>query len=181
MCPGGSPCLKSKPPLYQRPRACPPHTRKRTRRFQDRSHRILNGECDETQFIGFRLKQGVYGQRQPDVQMMRVKLPFGGVTPEQMEAFAEIAEQLRAPPQRPHHYPPELPVPPHSAGRGRGSAHACWARRACPPRGVRQHRPQRDRRPWAGVNAERAVRPDAVGWGVRALLAAQPALPALAA
>ena len=43
----------------------------------------------EDQFIGFRLKQGVYGQRQPDVQMVRVKLPFGGVTPEQMDAFAE--------------------------------------------------------------------------------------------
>ena len=39
----------------------------------------------KNQFIGFRLKQGVYGQRQPDVQMVRVKLPFGGVTPEQME------------------------------------------------------------------------------------------------
>ncbi len=47
----------------------------------------------EDEFIGFRLKQGVYGQRQADVQMVRVKLPFGGVTPEQMEAFADVVEK----------------------------------------------------------------------------------------
>src|SRR4051812_21873276 len=52
----------------------------------------MRGDTPEDQFIGFRLKQGVYGQRQPDVQMIRVKLPFGGVTPEQMEAFADVAE-----------------------------------------------------------------------------------------
>jgi len=40
-----------------------------------------------------RLKQGVYGQRQADVQMIRVKLPFGGVHPEQMEAFADVIEK----------------------------------------------------------------------------------------
>ncbi len=47
----------------------------------------------EDEFIKFRLKQGVYGQRQPDVQMIRVKLPFGGITPEQMEKFAEVIEK----------------------------------------------------------------------------------------
>ncbi len=47
----------------------------------------------EDEFIKFRLKQGVYGQRQPDVQMIRVKLPFGGVTPEQMDKFADVVEK----------------------------------------------------------------------------------------
>lgn len=61
--------------------------------FKTEAARFLKGEWDEAQFIGFRLKQGVYGQRQPNVQMIRVKLPFGGVTPEQMEAFAEVAEK----------------------------------------------------------------------------------------
>jgi sulfite reductase (ferredoxin) len=60
--------------------------------FDSRSANFLGGHESEDQFIGFRLKQGVYGQRQPDVQMIRVKLPFGGVTPEQMEAFADVAE-----------------------------------------------------------------------------------------
>src|SRR5438552_12226262 len=61
--------------------------------FDDEAHKYLDGQTEENEFIGFRLKQGVYGQRQPDVQMVRVKLPFGGVNPEQMEAFADLAEQ----------------------------------------------------------------------------------------
>ena len=61
--------------------------------FDTEAEKFLDGQTPEDQFIGFRLKQGVYGQRQPDVQMIRVKLPFGGVTPEQMEAFGEVVER----------------------------------------------------------------------------------------
>src|SRR5919112_1073999 len=61
--------------------------------FDHESGRYLDGEIEENDFIGFRLKQGVYGQRQADVQMIRVKLPFGGVTPEQMEMFADGVEK----------------------------------------------------------------------------------------
>jgi sulfite reductase (ferredoxin) len=61
--------------------------------FDNEAETFLAGQKPEEEFIGFRLKQGVYGQRQPDVQMIRVKLPFGGVTPEQMEAFASVVEK----------------------------------------------------------------------------------------
>jgi len=61
--------------------------------FDSEAEEFLAGRLAEDQFIGFRLKQGVYGQRQPDVQMVRVKLPFGGVTPEQMDAFADVVER----------------------------------------------------------------------------------------
>lgn len=61
--------------------------------FDTESARFLAGDFPENEFIGFRLKQGVYGQRQPDVNMVRVKLPFGGITPEQMEAFADVVEE----------------------------------------------------------------------------------------
>ena len=61
--------------------------------FDTESTRFLRGELPEDQFIGFRLKQGVYGQRQAERQMIRVKLPFGGVSPEQMEAFADAIER----------------------------------------------------------------------------------------
>ncbi len=60
--------------------------------FGTEAGQFLDGQTPEDQFIGFRLKQGVYGQRQPGVQMIRVKLPFGGVTPDQMDAFAEVVE-----------------------------------------------------------------------------------------
>ena len=61
--------------------------------FDNEAEKFLAGDTPETEFIGFRLKQGVYGQRQADVQMIRVKLPFGGITPEQMEAFADVVEK----------------------------------------------------------------------------------------
>jgi sulfite reductase beta subunit-like hemoprotein len=61
--------------------------------FKTEATKFLAGQTAEDEFIKFRLKQGVYGQRQPDVQMIRVKLPFGGITPEQMEAFADVVEK----------------------------------------------------------------------------------------
>ncbi len=61
--------------------------------FKTEATKFLQGATEEDEFIKFRLKQGVYGQRQADVQMIRVKLPFGGVTPEQMEAFADVVEK----------------------------------------------------------------------------------------
>jgi sulfite reductase beta subunit-like hemoprotein len=61
--------------------------------FETESTRFLEGQLQESEFIKFRLKQGVYGQRQPDVQMIRVKLPMGGVTPDQLDAFASVIEQ----------------------------------------------------------------------------------------
>ncbi|HEV2790055.1 MAG TPA: hypothetical protein VGV69_01990, partial [Solirubrobacterales bacterium] len=61
--------------------------------FDNEAEQFLSGELEEMQFIGFRLKQGVYGQRQPDVHMIRIKLPFGGVTPEQMDTFASVFEK----------------------------------------------------------------------------------------
>ncbi len=61
--------------------------------FKTEATKFLAGDTEEDEFIKFRLKQGVYGQRQPDVQMIRVKLPFGGITPSQMESFADVVEK----------------------------------------------------------------------------------------
>ena len=49
--------------------------------FDTESDAIPARRLEDDEFIKFRLRQGVYGQRQPDVQMIRVKLPMGGVTP----------------------------------------------------------------------------------------------------
>ncbi|MDX6684666.1 MAG: hypothetical protein QOF86_794 [Baekduia sp.] len=61
--------------------------------FDNEAEKFLAGDTPENEYIGFRLKQGVYGQRQPDVQMIRIKLPFGGVTPDQMDNFADVIER----------------------------------------------------------------------------------------
>ena len=61
--------------------------------FEDQVKLFKSGEKDEVEFLRFRLRQGVYGQRQPDAQMIRVKLPFGGVTADQMDVLGEVAEK----------------------------------------------------------------------------------------
>jgi sulfite reductase beta subunit-like hemoprotein len=61
--------------------------------FDNEAEKFLGGEIPEEEYIPFRLRQGVYGQRQADVQMIRVKLPMGGITPEQWEAFADVTER----------------------------------------------------------------------------------------
>jgi sulfite reductase beta subunit-like hemoprotein len=61
--------------------------------FDTESTRYLKGTLQEDDFIKFRLKQGIYGQRQPDVQMIRVKLPMGGVTPDQLDSFADVIDK----------------------------------------------------------------------------------------
>ena len=62
--------------------------------FETEATAFLDGEREEAKFIGFRLKQGVYGQRQAERQMIRVKLPFGGVSADQLDAFGEVAERF---------------------------------------------------------------------------------------
>ena len=51
------------------------------------------GERDTSQFMPFRLRQGVYGQRQTDSQMLRVKIPGGILTAESLEALGELTER----------------------------------------------------------------------------------------
>ena len=53
----------------------------------------LEGRLDEDVFRVVRLNNGVYGQRQGGRnQMVRIKAPYGSITPEQLEALAEIAD-----------------------------------------------------------------------------------------
>lgn len=59
--------------------------------FETEATRFLNGEWpSEEQFIMYRLVRGVYGQRQPDVQMMRIKIPGGALTAGHLDAFGEV-------------------------------------------------------------------------------------------
>ena len=62
--------------------------------FETEMERFRAGTFDPTSFQSFRLKQGVYGQRQPDVHMMRVKVPFGGLKADQLDALGEVAARF---------------------------------------------------------------------------------------
>jgi sulfite reductase (ferredoxin) len=54
--------------------------------------RYRAGLVPEPVFLEYRLRHGLYGQRQDGVHMLRSKLPLGLLAPEQLEAFADIAE-----------------------------------------------------------------------------------------
>ena len=70
-------------------------------RFEEEAKAFRAGQVEETVFMPFRLHHGVYGQRQADSQMMRVKIPAGILTPEAFEALAEVAQRY-APLKRGH-------------------------------------------------------------------------------
>jgi sulfite reductase (NADPH) hemoprotein beta-component len=52
-----------------------------------------NLQIDEDRFTALRLQQGVYGQRQQGVNMVRIKLPGGRLNSPQLVAIADILEQ----------------------------------------------------------------------------------------
>lgn len=62
--------------------------------FRSKANAFLAGEIPEDEFRPFRLKHGIYGQRQPGVQMVRCKVPGGLLTAAQMEQMARISERF---------------------------------------------------------------------------------------
>ncbi|HMD69802.1 MAG TPA: nitrite/sulfite reductase [Bryobacteraceae bacterium] len=62
--------------------------------FRRKAETFLAGEIPEDEFRPFRLKHGIYGQRQPGVQMVRCKIPGGVATSRQLEQFARIADEF---------------------------------------------------------------------------------------
>ena len=54
---------------------------------------FTSGEADAEAFRKFRLSRGVYGQRQAGVQMIRIKLPFGRITSDQLIRIADCSDK----------------------------------------------------------------------------------------
>ncbi|AYN66839.1 HEPN domain-containing protein [Euzebyella marina] len=52
-----------------------------------------DGKVDEEKFRSLRLARGVYGQRQPGVQMIRIKLPYGKVTSKQLKRICDVSDE----------------------------------------------------------------------------------------
>ena len=62
-------------------------------KFEVMLAKYRSGELDPEVFRVFRLGNGIYGQRQGEPhQMVRVKIPYGSMTPEQLEMMGHIAE-----------------------------------------------------------------------------------------
>ena len=52
-----------------------------------------DGKIDDERFRSLRLARGVYGQRQEGVQMIRIKLPFGKVSSEQLQRICAVSDE----------------------------------------------------------------------------------------
>ncbi len=61
--------------------------------FISRTDAYARGELDADAYRGYRLTRGVYGQRQDDIYMMRVKMPGGIVTPTFARTLAELCDE----------------------------------------------------------------------------------------
>src|SRR6187402_381394 len=60
----------------------------------DRKIRLFrDGKIDEEKFRSLRLARGVYGQRQPGVQMVRIKLPYGKMTLAQWKRISDVSDE----------------------------------------------------------------------------------------
>lgn len=51
------------------------------------------GKLDEEKFRSLRLARGVYGQRQPGVQMIRIKIPYGKMTTKQLRRLCIVSDE----------------------------------------------------------------------------------------
>jgi sulfite reductase (ferredoxin) len=72
----------------------PPAILEEIETFETEAQRTLAGEISTDLFKPFRLQYGIYGQRQSGVQMVRIKIPFGGLSANQLRRVAELADRF---------------------------------------------------------------------------------------
>jgi sulfite reductase (ferredoxin) len=61
--------------------------------LEKKIHSFRSGLIDDERFRSLRLARGIYGQRQEGVQMIRIKLPYGKVTSEQLKRITEVSDK----------------------------------------------------------------------------------------
>lgn len=71
----------------------PPAIAEEIETFEAEALRALAGDVSNDLFKPFRLQYGIYGQRQAGVQMVRIKVPFGGISANQLRRVAELADR----------------------------------------------------------------------------------------
>ena len=76
------------------PEVLDPAIRADIEKFESLLGTYLAGEMSDDEFRVFRLTNGVYGQRQGGTnQMIRVRMPYGTITPDQLDMLAHISER----------------------------------------------------------------------------------------
>ena len=81
-------------PVIPAPRDLVDEQHRDIERFERAVAQYLAGEIAEDVFRVMRLNNGIYGQRQGGTnQMVRIKLPAGTITPEQLDMMARLSEE----------------------------------------------------------------------------------------
>jgi len=62
--------------------------------LEKKIYAFQNGKIGEEKFRSLRLARGVYGQRQPGVQMIRIKIPMGRFTSRQLKRIADVSDEF---------------------------------------------------------------------------------------
>jgi sulfite reductase (ferredoxin) len=63
-------------------------------RLEQAIQTFIEGRIDPDRFTAVRLQQGVYGQRQDGVNMLRIKIPGGRLNADQLDAIADVTESF---------------------------------------------------------------------------------------
>jgi sulfite reductase (ferredoxin) len=61
--------------------------------LEDKIRLFKDGKIDDDRFRSLRLARGVYGQRQPGVQMIRIKIPYGKLTTKQLRRISDVSDE----------------------------------------------------------------------------------------
>lgn len=62
--------------------------------LEKKIYAFQHGNIGEEKFRSLRLARGVYGQRQPGVQMIRIKIPMGRFTARQLNRIADVSDEF---------------------------------------------------------------------------------------
>ena len=131
-------------PVVPAPRDLDAEQQRDIERFERAVAQYLSGEISEDVFRVMRLNNGIYGQRQGGTnQMVRIKLPAGTITPEQLDLMGHLAETYS---RGWGHITTRQNVQIHYVELTKVPEVMRAPRRSRPdhPRGLRRHRAQRD-------------------------------------
>ena len=80
--------------IVDKPEVTDPEIAADISKFRSMLDGYLAGTIDEDVFRVFRLTNGIYGQRQGgENQMIRVRMPYGTISPAQLNAMADVADE----------------------------------------------------------------------------------------
>ena len=160
--------------LRERPRARHPDHRARVRRLRQRSRAVPLRRAGGEPVHRLPPQTGRLRPapaRRPDDPR---QAPLRRRHPRADGCLRQRRREVRAAQQGPRHDPPEHPDPPRAAARHGAAAARDRRGRPLLPRGLRQHDPQRHRRPLGRRRRRRGLRPDALRRRLRPLLRPPP-------